>query len=762
MAKTDVLNFRISSGLKSIIGRDLITDDFIAVFELVKNSYDAGAKKVKIIFKSVESQDKANITILDNGKGMDLKDINDKWLFVAYSAKKEGEEDDYRNKITLKRYYAGAKGIGRFSCDRLGRSLHLRSLKNKSDSRVEILNVNWKDFEIDAKEDFIKIDVAHSSEKKNSFPYSSGTSLEIFELNSKWDKDKILDLKTSLSKLILPTLHSEKTNGSFQIEVVAEEFNDVDKEYIASAKEKKETSDPRKLVNGFVKNFIFETLNLKTTQIQATVSQEFITTTLTDRGEFVYEIIERNNYELLHSVSYHMFFLNQSAKTNFTQIMGIQPINYGNVFVYKNGFRVIPYGNERDDSMGLDARKTQGTRRFLGTRELIGRLEITGDNDQLKETSSRDGGLIKTVTYSQFVDCFYKILRRLEKYVVDAKEWGVDDESLKDLKDDASKESLVKLLANISAEKDLVSVKYNTKIFEIVNDQQEDSAAKIIKNFKRLASETNNSDLGKKATLLERKVRSLQKAKEQAEYGEVAKERELRQVNSENLFLKSVSTNETKEIISLQHHIDHAAERINRNLDHLKKAIESGADKSELYSFIEIISLENNKISALSRFVTKANFNLMANTINNDLIEFITEYSLNVYKEYSHLKVNNQSLDIKIIQQRGMTFLAKFKPLEIIIIIDNLINNSQKAKAKHIDISFEKRGDSELTIKFKDDGVGISDSIIKKIFDFGFTTTTGSGLGLYHVKQIVEKMNGSITVNNDQRKGVEFIIKLKR
>ena len=43
------LEFKISSGLKDIIGKDLITDDYVAVFELVKNSYDAKTTKVKII-----------------------------------------------------------------------------------------------------------------------------------------------------------------------------------------------------------------------------------------------------------------------------------------------------------------------------------------------------------------------------------------------------------------------------------------------------------------------------------------------------------------------------------------------------------------------------------------------------------------------------------------------------------------------------------------------------------------------------------------
>ena len=113
----DTLNFWISSGLKDLIGRKQITDEYIAIYELVKNSFDAHAKNVQIIFENLKEEN-SRIIIIDDGKGMDINDIKDKWLGVAYSAKKEGTEDDtykdYRNKIKQNVAYAGAKGVGRF------------------------------------------------------------------------------------------------------------------------------------------------------------------------------------------------------------------------------------------------------------------------------------------------------------------------------------------------------------------------------------------------------------------------------------------------------------------------------------------------------------------------------------------------------------------------------------------------------------------------------------------------------------------------
>jgi len=62
--KVNDFEFRISAQLKDRLGKELITDDYIAIFELVKNSFDADAKKIKVFFE----EDK--IIIWDDGKGM--------------------------------------------------------------------------------------------------------------------------------------------------------------------------------------------------------------------------------------------------------------------------------------------------------------------------------------------------------------------------------------------------------------------------------------------------------------------------------------------------------------------------------------------------------------------------------------------------------------------------------------------------------------------------------------------------------------------
>ena len=90
------LDFKVSTGLKDIIGKELITEAHTAVFELVKNAYDANATRVDIIFRNVAYPDAptpSTILIVDNGDGMSYEDIKNKWLFVGYSKKKEEDVD---------------------------------------------------------------------------------------------------------------------------------------------------------------------------------------------------------------------------------------------------------------------------------------------------------------------------------------------------------------------------------------------------------------------------------------------------------------------------------------------------------------------------------------------------------------------------------------------------------------------------------------------------------------------------------------------
>jgi len=769
--------FKISSGLKNLIGSELITDNFVAVFELVKNSFDAKASEVKIIFENIYSEN-AKIIIQDNGKGMDYDDLINKWLFVAYSAKRDGTEDS--NKQI--NYYAGAKGVGRFSCDRLGRYLNLVTIKDRPNAQIENLYVDWKKFEEDQKKEFIKIPVEHNVLSKAPYNLKKGTILEISGINpEEWNRDNFIRLKDKLSKLVRPDLNKSKKQKPFKIllEVEAEKQNDLKE--IEANREKGEGFVYRNTVNGEIENFIFDELDIRTTKIISEVSSDgkFITTKLIDRENYIYEIKERNKYGLLEDVSIQLYFLNRAAKNIFTRKMGIAAVNYGNVFVYKNGFRILPFGEPRVDILGIDARALQGFSRYIGTRNLIGQIEIFGDNKELRETTSRDGGLVKTKTYSELVDYFFESLRRLEKYVVEVTDWGVDDDNIDNLNSNEIKEKLVKLISNIADDKELLELNYNSDIINLLKNQEENSAKKLIKNFKRLASESNNPTLLKDAKRLEKTLTSALEAQKSAEkeLETTAKQKkvveaELEQQISETLFAKADRATEKDDLLSIQHHIyRHSAQHITKYIDDLVDAINKDKSKDDLLKLVSKISFENKKVITLSRFVTKAQFDTTVTKINADLISFVNEYVVNVYQEYRHLMMNNQTMTIKAEKPTGITFNTSFRPIEMIIILDNLLNNSLKAKAKNVSVNWKSNNSTEIELHIKDDGIGIPDKNLDKVFDARFTTTNGSarftttngsGLGLYHTKEVIEKLGGKITINNKLKQGVEFIIKFKK
>ena len=468
--------FRISSALKDIIGRELITDDFIAVFELVKNSFDAHAKRIDIIFEGLTSST-PKLVIKDDGKGMDHIDLEKKWLFVAYSAKKEGSED-YRDKIQSHRTYAGAKGIGRFSCDRLGKHLTIYSKKNTGTPVVNKLEVHWEDFEQDTQREFINIPVNYSTTQNNAYELKKGTILEITGLREQWDRGKLLALKKSLEKLVNPNQENDPHGFNIYLTAKNEEAGD----------NAAPSDEPWNKVNCQVRNLIFEDMGFKTTKIRVQVSAEKIITRLEDRGHLIYEIEEENQYsvgnEKLHDISIHLFAMNREAKKTFTRKMGIQVVKYGSVFLYKNGFRIHPFGDEvGGDGFAIDRRKQQQGSRVLGTREILGRVEINGDNKNFQETSSRDGGLIKNEQFEHLQNLFFDFaLKRLEKFAIDVIRFGTVGNDFK--YNDIKRSEALDLISGLTKSSKIINFTYDDKILDIINELSENSLQGILKNFK--------------------------------------------------------------------------------------------------------------------------------------------------------------------------------------------------------------------------------------------------------------------------------------
>lgn len=769
----DNLQFRVSAELKNILGRDLITSPSVAILELVKNSYDAHATKVDITF------DEDYLRIADNGKGMSKDDLINKWLFVAYSAKSDGTEDSsYRSKF--KRHYAGAKGIGRISCDRLARCLTLTT-RSLGTNKTEVLYVDWKIFEQNKKQEFDTINIPHETlDDIPQFPNNdqTGTILEFRGLHNLWGRKEILAIRKSLEKMINPF---SSTDDDFQIEIIAPKYAEDDKDAKFSYDK----------VNGVIENSIADILKLKTTKIESTIKDGFIRTTLWDRDAKMYEIKEPNKFQELTSAQISIFFLNRAAKYSFSSKMGIQPVNYGNIFLFRNGFRILPFGNYNDDSWGINQRAQQGYNRFLGTRDLFGRVDVeTDDINAIKEVSSRDGGLIQTNASKQLMEYFTLIHHRLERYVVGVL-WGEGflkkeyfknqqtalqersnlqqtdkdkDSSLHLYENIGSKIDFMQLIKSLANDTDINILYYNAQLADIVSNVSETELIQMqmIEDARKVAYQTGDAYLMDKITQFENHMDELRRQKEEAdkkaeeerikaqtaqkkaqeEQQKREKEEEKRKEAEKNLDAQiqknkylQATQNTSKEVRDLMHVILISS---NDAISVIKTAKNQWENNNihDLRTSLDELEYHTGKINKLSKLITKADLTLLAQSNLVDIQTFIEEYFAN----YKDLKIQYYSTIVEPLEK-------KIPVLDLSIVLDNLKSNSNKAGATEIRVDFSRDGRTYI-VDFTDNGKGVdlNTFTLESIFEEGITNRRGgSGIGLSTIRERMrDSLNGDI------------------
>ena len=174
----------------------------------------------------------------------------------------------------------------------------------------------------------------------------------------------------------------------------------------------------------------------------------------------------------------------------------------------------------------------------------------------------------------------------------------------------------------------------------------------------------------------------------------------------------------------------------------------------KIRKYISIISLESGKIESLSKFVTNANFDLKASEITRNIIQFIQEYIQEIYLP------EEPTLSTKLnicINKEIEIYIMSFRPLEITTLIDNFIQNAEKAEAKNIKFTIKKY-ENKIELLIQNDGKMIPETNIPRIFELGFTTTDGSGIGLFNIKSIVERLHGKIDISTNNNHNVTFRI----
>ncbi|WP_223599562.1 ATP-binding protein [Chryseobacterium sp. GVT01B] len=810
------VNFRTNVLLKNIIGKDLITDDNVAVLELVKNSFDAGSNNANIIFRDVitnqtpeeyKKTNKSKFILRDNGSGMSEYDLINKWLNIAYSDKKSKKQEFNRN-------LAGNKGVGRFSCDRLGKSLVIYTKKiNKPLLR---LSIDWTKFEKiddikkniqDIDFDLVEISPTKYIQETGLEVFDSGTTLFISNLRDIWDFDKIKSLKRQLERFINPNQNFE--SESFDINIEANEF--INYELNIPEVEK---------INGIIKNRIFSELNFKATYINSIISEDgkLITTELIDRGKKIFTLVEHNLYTLLKNIEINIYYLNPYSKAYFRRQTGIRSVDFGSIFLFINGFRIPPYGDQGNDWLGMERRKGQGYNRFLGTREVIGRIEINGVNfdderDDFFIISNRSG-VDSNKHFEQLTKndspygYYFKIFRRLERFVVEGIKWDsslikeneIEKKVLNDKNWSESDEKYIedslernkRIISNIEKiinvrGDDVISLSINKKFVEELAHEQAQRAHEQI-NFiinelkgKDLTSSQLNDLIGKisktSANLknfpsenfeLENLFDEVQNLKTQLESGykkrkeledeTIRLQKELEIEKDKNTYLRTSSRSLSEDAKGLIHNIKITSKKISTTVDNLYyKISEETYKKNDILKSLGNIKFQAEKALKISKIITRSNFKTDKNEQIVDIVKYIEQY----IEIYSDLYEKTQ-MSFKI-NSNNAELVKKVSLLDISIILDDLISNAEKAGANKILINISNIDNSNLKIIFNDNGNGVNDIFLdnpERIFELGVTTTDGSGIGLNSVRTALKSIQGKITFlgNNLFEKGATFEI----
>jgi signal transduction histidine kinase len=793
MAKIETVNFSAHAEIKNVIGQDLINDDNIAVIELVKNSLDANARKVKIEFQCAKGaalkEPPATVLLSDNGIGMSHSDVVEKWLNIAYSEK--------RTSKTTGRWLAGNKGVGRFACDRLGRILDLYTRKNNQ--RILHLKIDWTQFEnqLSSDADIGSIDLSLTEltdleyeKKTGTKPFLNGTILSISALRSDWDEAALLSLRRNLERFVDPRAAFESQKVA--IELHATKFLERDK-----------TEPDHNRINGVIFNRVFEKLKFKTTYITSHFDEKnkLITTELFHDGLRIYRIVEHNTlYAAIPETSVTLHYMNPYKKAYFKRQTGLHAVDFGAVFLFLNGYRVPPYGDRNNDWLQLDNRKTQGQARHLGNRELIGRIEVNDTKGKLRVVSNREG-VVRSATFTQLIDrdgAFYLCLKRLERFVVEGLDWDSIPESERLALDagqlpgdkgrpdvELYKDSVDKKLRTISlnllnligaSAANTLELEIDSKLVSTLAKERDEEVRGILDKFKdfSVAIGTGTSQaLAQVAQEFEKKKKKL----EESEIKVARKERQLERVigtarqavaaakdlavkvktqESELLFSRLASGTDKEQLMLLHHQNTIYANTTKNYLDRAIAAARAGDAKKSIEA-IEKAMFSTRRILAVTGFATKANFKLKTDTITEDVAVFIKEYVENVAKDVS---ATNLILSVKN-DSKG-AFKMRFKPIDLAVVFDNLASNSTRAKARKLELVIPRPDENELMITVHDDGPGLSKEISpqESIFNAGVTTTSGSGLGLFHVKQTIEQLGGQVSIDKNYKAGFGVAIRL--
>lgn len=698
------LKWRFDVNTFRLIGRELITDRITAVFELVKNCYDANATEVDVSFFNVSTKNgQSKIIIKDNGTGMSFSDIQNKWMVVGTNSKRAS----LYSPEPFNRRYVGAKGIGRFAVDKLGTKLTIKT-KQKNEPRLLTVNVDWDSYEEKSKE-LNSSQLSLFTDMENTYDFevaesdNHGTTLEITGVSDVWDAADMERLYKELSKLISPFY---PINPPFDIFLSNNELPAYNRKIVKPD------------IVKYYSHHIEIGYDLETGKQQRLKFDK-------ENGKILKEDVAILPFG---PIKLKVFYFDERAKKKYNTVYKNDDTRIDGIKIYRDGVITTPFAeyhsspDHKRDILGIDKRRWGGAFDKVSTRELIGVLDIQQEKNPLIIDATNRQDFIDNAEYRKLKEF---ILEQIDIFG-ELKVWE-------------------RLFKRSQAEIELIKAGQETKNFANVIEKIE----------KELLQE--NPELKGKLDPLKNQVKELTNIINQSIVEQKKFQKDV--TRKENIYLS---------LMSLQDYAANISHAIRTSLGKIKRMAEffkiNFPNNKYDNLFIQYASLINNEMDVL---IKVTDFMLSYANSDIEFEEFginsmLEELFYNAYQQTFTAEGITPILDFK----DDFTLNGNRKFLQDIF--QNLISNSIKAlrhaKDKKIKCSSILE-DNNFTILFSDNGSGINPGDEKWIFGLYNTRTAdlgGSGIGLYIVEKRIEALQGSIEVVESEFKpeGATFKIKL--
>jgi signal transduction histidine kinase len=411
-SKGKSLTFEVKPRLLMLLGDQLIRDASLAVFELVKNAYDADATTCSIELISIENPERARIVVQDDGSGMSEDTLRKVWMVIATDFRAR-QREQLRRSSKFHRFPLGEKGLGRLSVHKLGRTIQLVTRER-----------NGKEFELEFDWDKLESAPTLSSAAVNlrerrpsAFPGKKhGTRLEITKLRETWSRGAVRRLHRAVNSLCSPF----ESPSDFDVSLVAPQNEEwLSGLFTADRAAVSATYHAKGTFSGSVANFTYDfRVPPGHKKALAPRVESTLDAALQRRDGRSTQPLDLSPHRI-GKVEFEFFVFDRDPavmRAVVDDVKGLKDFldENGGVRVYRDGIRVYDFGEQGNDWLNLDSRRVNVPTARISNNQMVGVLHLSAtESTDLREKSNREG-FIDNPAYADFREAVISVLTQVE------------------------------------------------------------------------------------------------------------------------------------------------------------------------------------------------------------------------------------------------------------------------------------------------------------------------------------------------------------